>query len=179
MKILCVAHPDDECLWFNPKGFDKIIMCFMDRADNFKVFLGRRKALGKHPLKDKIVTLNLTESNYQTFKSKREAHVKNYEELVKILKEKLKDADEVWTHNSWGEYQHADHIMVHEAVREATDKPIFVLDGIVGATGKERIEVDMDLDLYKEIKEIYKTTGSWTWRLEYDPPAKQYYYKVN
>ncbi|GAG99008.1 unnamed protein product, partial [marine sediment metagenome] len=33
MKILIVAHLDDELLWFNPQSFDKIIVAFLGRAD--------------------------------------------------------------------------------------------------------------------------------------------------
>ena len=33
MKILVVAHPDDEILWFNPKRYDKIIIVFGDFGD--------------------------------------------------------------------------------------------------------------------------------------------------
>lgn len=33
MKILLVAHPDDERLRFNPLAYDKIIIVFTDRDD--------------------------------------------------------------------------------------------------------------------------------------------------
>ncbi len=181
MKILVVAHPDDEVIWFNPKDFDKIVLCFMDRFDNYRVFMGRRKVLGQHPLKDKIVSLGITESGYQTNKSlkNRESHQNNYKKIVELLKDQLKDATEVWTHNSWGEYGHSEHIMVQEAVKEVATCPVYALDGYIPHTGKERIEVDIDLDLYKQIKSIYEKYGAWTWKLDYEPPAKQYYYKVN
>lgn len=182
MKILVAAHPDDCILWFNPKDFDKIILCFMDRHDNYKVFMGRRKVLGQHPLKDKIEILNLVESGYQSNKVHRDAHQANYKKAVELLREKLKDlkeTDEVWTHNSWGEYGHSDHILISEAVREVATCPVYVLDGFIPHTGRQRIEVEMDLDFYKQVKDLYTKWGAWTWRSDYEPPAKQYYYKIN
>jgi LmbE family N-acetylglucosaminyl deacetylase len=178
-KILCVAHPDDECLWFNPSEFDKIIICFMDRYDNYKVFCGRRKALGQHPLKDKIKCLNITESGYNLNKAKRDAHQKNYKDIVELLKKELKDATEVYTHNSWGEYGHSDHIMVQEAVREVAQCPIYALDGYIPHTGRPRLEKEIDLDLYRQIKDVYERCGAWTWKMDYEPQPRQYYYKVN
>ncbi|WP_028389032.1 hypothetical protein [Legionella fairfieldensis] len=33
MKVLTVAHPDDEIIWFSPQDFDLIVIAFLVRHD--------------------------------------------------------------------------------------------------------------------------------------------------
>ena len=63
MRVLIVAHPDDEILWFNPEDFDQIVIVFGDFGDG-RSGDGRRKASAEHPLANRITHLNLKESNY-------------------------------------------------------------------------------------------------------------------
>ena len=138
MKILVVAHPDDEILWFNPEEFDKIYIVFLGRE-------GRTTALNEHPLKDKIECFNFPESNYWRDKTKKVEYDKNYSDLVERLKEI--DAKEVQTHNAYGEYGHSDHILCFNACMEVFNCPV---------NGKNP-------KLFREIKNIYQKNQCWTW----------------
>jgi hypothetical protein len=34
MKVLVVAHPDDECIWFAPEQYDRIVIVHTGRLDD-------------------------------------------------------------------------------------------------------------------------------------------------
>ena len=143
MKVLIVAHGDDEVLWFNPKEFNKIIIVFGGRPDRPDFKEKREKAIAEHPLN--VECWGLEESGYWRNPEKYPEYEMNYHDLC----EKLKDleADEVWTHNAYGEYGHSDHILVHNCCMEVLDCPV---------NGK-------DPKIYREIKDIYLNNGVWTW----------------
>ncbi len=145
MKILLVAHPDDEILWFNPEEFDKIYIVFLNRKDDIET--KREKVLKEHPLKDKIECFRFMESNYWKDKLQRNKYDKNYSDLVEKLKEIKSFVKEVHTHNAYGEYGHLDHILCYNACMEVFDCPV---------NGK-------DPKLYREIKKVYQNNECWTW----------------
>lgn len=181
MKLLIVAHPDDEILWFNPKNFDKIVICFDDREDNYEIYKARQRVLKQHPLKDKIVNLRMLESGYSSdiSDSQRQVHQETGDELRKKLKPHIEKADLIYTHNSWGEHQeHPDHIMVHEIVRELAKCPIYCFDGITPRTHKEVKMEDVDLEFYSQVRDLYLKEGAWTWHKAYIPKDKQPYFKL-
>lgn len=146
MKILVVAHPDDEVLWFNPEEFDHIYITFLARNDR-DILEKRQEALAEHPLKDKITCFGLTESNFWRDSSKKHEYDKGF----RILIDKLKniEADEVWTHNVNGEYGHSDHILVHNACMEAFNCPV---------NGKNP-------EMFRKIRQVYLDNECWTWNL--------------
>ena len=145
MRVLVVAHPDDEVLWFNPEEFDRIVIVFLGRTDIPAQTEGRRKALEQHPLAERITCLGLTESGYWRDKSKASEYGASYLNLCKFLE--TLEANEVVTHNAWGEYQHDDHILVHNACM-ATLK--------CSVNGK-------DPAMWRKIRRTYEANGCWTW----------------
>jgi LmbE family N-acetylglucosaminyl deacetylase len=145
MKILIVAHPDDEILWFNPEEFDKIIVVFRDRMDKPEQGAARLKAMAEHPLAGRMSCFGLEESNYWRDKSRKGKHEENFRRLCLLLK--TLQADEVTTHNANGEYQHADHILVHNACMETLSCPV---------NGK-------NTEIYRKAKAAYERNGCWTW----------------
>jgi LmbE family N-acetylglucosaminyl deacetylase len=145
MKVLVVAHPDDEVLWFNPAEFDKIVVVFCGRTDKPAQGEARRKAMAEHPMADRITCLGLTESNYWRDKTRKTAHDSNYRELCKILAGL--QANDVTTHDALGEYQHADHILVHNACMAVLNCPV---------NGK-------DPEIYRKARAAYERNGCWTW----------------
>jgi LmbE family N-acetylglucosaminyl deacetylase len=145
MRVLIVAHPDDEILWFAAETFDRIIIVHQGRKDNALQGGHRAAALAAHPLKDRITCLGLTESNYWRDPSQKAHHEQNYTELCAFLRDL--QADEVTTHNANGEYGHADHIMVHNACMATLYCPV---------NGK-------DPATYRAAKRAYEDNGCWTW----------------
>lgn len=143
MKVLIVAHPDDEILWFNPEEYDKIIIVFSGREDRpwFKEL--REQAIAEHPLN--VECWGLEESGYWKNPEKYPQYEQNYRDLCDKLK-KLK-ADEVWTHNAYGEYGHSDHILLHNCCMEVLNCPV---------NGKNP-------EMYRKIKKLYTDNEIWTW----------------
>lgn len=178
MKILVVAHPDDEILWFNPLKFDKIIIAFLNRFDKTWMGDARSRVIEKHPLKEKIELVGLTESNYWRDKSKLTEYQDGYCKLVKYL-QKLKDIELVYTHNPWGEYNHADHILVHNAVRKVVNNvPIYCFNGITPAISYETKLETMNLEFFREVRALYQSEKAWTWAGDYLPEQRQSYFKM-
>lgn len=147
MKYLIVAHGDDEILWFNPEEYDKIIVVFSGRDDRPWFKEQREKANAEHPLKP--ILWGLTESNFWRDSTKYAEHQRNYDEICQRVKE-LCDKNpilEITTHNANGEYGHADHILVHNAVMDSANCKV---------NGKRA-------ELYRQIKDLYNKYECWTW----------------
>lgn len=148
-RYLIVAHPDDEIIWFNPEEYDKIVIVFTDRLDVPQFGSSRRKAMEELPYADKIISLDMIESNYWRDKTKRLDYEENYDELCDWLHNIIEDNDTVTTHNPYGEYGHTDHIMLWHACMDTLNCPV---------NGK-------DPKLYRQAKGIYKEARVWTWEL--------------
>jgi LmbE family N-acetylglucosaminyl deacetylase len=142
MKVLVVAHPDDEALWFNPAEFDRIVIVFGDRDDKPEKGAQRSRAMVNHPLRDKIKFLDWREPGKDAERQKETAR-----ELTSYLKAAAVEATEVTTHNAHGEYGHMDHVIVHNACMAALKCPV---------NGK-------DPALFRAIKQAYLDAGCWTW----------------
>ena len=134
---------DDEVLWFNPEEYDKIYVVFSGRNDRPEFKERREKAIAEHPLD--VTCWGLTESNFWRDESKYPEYEQNYRDLCQKLKE-IK-ADEVVTHNAYGEYGHKDHILCFNACMDTLNCPV---------NGKNP-------KLYREIKEVYAKNNCWTW----------------
>jgi LmbE family N-acetylglucosaminyl deacetylase len=145
MKVLIVAHPDDEVLWFNPEEYDRIIVVFCDRTDKPAQGDARRKAMLEHPLIERMECLNLTESNYWRDKTRKAIHEANYKALCVFLASL--QADTVNTHDAQGEYQHADHLLVHKACMMTLNCPV---------NGKNP-------EIYRQARAAYERNRCWTW----------------
>lgn len=148
-KYLICSHPDDEIIWFNPNDYDRIVIVFSDRPDVPKFGSSRRLAMQELPYANKIIPLNLPESNYWRDKTKRDDYMDNYYELCEWLKFEIEPDDVITTHNPYGEYGHTDHILLWHACMDTVDCPVN------GSNPK----------LYRQAKVIYKANNIWTWEL--------------
>ena len=149
MKYLICAHPDDEVIWFNPEEYDKIVIVFNERRDVVGFGEKRFQAILEHPLEDKIENLLLTESGYWRDETRIHDFEDNYDDLCEWLEDNVKEGDTVATHNANGEYGHSDHKLVYQACMDTLDVPV---------NGQ-------DPKLYREIRDVYKSNGVWTWNL--------------
>jgi len=186
-KVLVIAHPDDEVLWFNSGlDYDKIYISFLDNPVSSKPLKdGRLRVLEKHPFKNKIEMIGLTESNFWKDDSEenRIKYKKNFDDLVRKLKTIVTNDTEFWTHNNWGEYGHADHILVHKAVMETAERfglPVYCFNGItkIDLPKSQEIIVDLDRNMYDGLRQLYLREKVWTYDLEYKPKDRLEYYKI-
>jgi len=186
-RLLIVAHLDDEILWFNPQDFEKIIVCCnIRRIDKTEKNEGIYKAWQEHPLQSKIIMLGFSSGKYWLEKTAMEEFLlrMNQWNLGKLLKEYIMEADEVYTHNAWGEYGHSDHIMVHEVVGglcQVFEKPVWFFNGIEKHNNYEKARdirhEKIDLEFFRKVKNIYLKNDCWTWKREYEPASEQQYFR--
>lgn len=185
MKILIVAHPDDEIIWFNPESFDSIIILFGTRHDKPTIHSARIQSIIEHPLKNKIVFYNLMEPGYWKDKTRRSYYCQTYNEVYNIIARIVnKNISIIFTHNSIGEYGHSDHILVHYAVKnfvqqEALTIPIWCpIKNMTFVNNYLLQEVRFNLNLYNNIKNIYQKNGAWTWNPYYKPQDSEKFYRA-
>lgn len=192
-RLLVLAHPDDEILWFNPKQFDKILFCFTVRyKDKFMMTRNRIELLRRHPLWNKIEILGLLSSlslseGPEDEKARKELLKRNIVILKEVLKPFIDNANIIYTHNELGEYGSEDHILISNLVKElSTNQKVYCPNlynpeyGIfrkVKTTG-EIITEQTDLNFYHKVKGLYHDWDCWTWHRKYQPMPVQEFYRL-
>ena len=181
MKILIVAHPDDEAIWFHPQEFDEIHMAFLGRHDRKGYAQKRLQALDDHPLKTKIYPWGLWEPGFW----KDEKRQSQYESSKKKVWSQLSPFIhccrplEIYTHNAWGEYGHADHVLLNESLRQVAQRNsnVSLYSPAVKDEMRSQRSVSSDPDLVKAIQKAYVKHGVWTWKDDFTPPPYFYFEK--
>ncbi|HHL44942.1 MAG TPA: hypothetical protein ENJ24_00065 [Gammaproteobacteria bacterium] len=199
-SILVVAHPDDEILWFSSimKQMDEILFCFCDYPSLPALGNARKKVLAEYPL-DNISNLDIEESgsfsgadwNTPTESPSGMAitqgrriklrYRKNFNILEKLLAEKLRDYDNVFTHNPWGEYGHEDHVQVYRAIKKVQQQHAFqiwfsnyasnrsakLMFNYISGFDSRYISLPTNPAMAQKIATLYKRHGCWTWYGDY------------
>ncbi len=199
-SILVVAHPDDEILWFSSivDKVDQILFCFHDYPPQPVLGNGRKKVLAEYPLNN-ISSLGIEESGsfngadwnnpaaspsgmaITQNRQIKQRYQHSYQLLEKLLAEKLRGYDNVFTHNPWGEYGHEDHVQVYRAIKAVRQQHPFALrfsnyagnrsakmmfDHISGFD-TSYISLPTNPALAQELANLYKKHGCWTWYDDY------------
>jgi LmbE family N-acetylglucosaminyl deacetylase len=206
-KVIVVAHPDDEILFFSSiiEKVDAVIVCFGPSGTK-KVTDGRRLLQNRYPLKN-IEWLNIQESNVFLsanwdhpkltddgilVRRDQNEYQKNFITLVELFKTKLASYDVVYTHNPWGEYGHEEHISVFKAVWSATEstKTAVYVSSYISDRSKKTFDIQKALlgsdlitgktpkSLCESIKKLYISTDCWTWDDEYTWPDAEVFIKL-
>jgi hypothetical protein len=204
-----VAHPDDEILWLSSvvASADRIVFCFGDQFERPKSSAARRQVVAALPLSG-LVDLKIQESGAGfladlphpkltpsgieiTDAAARLRYEANYQTLVDGLRETLRGYGDVYTHNPWGEYGHAEHIQVYRAVAALQAElgyTIWFSNYVSPASlplarqiGNEpgwtqRREMAPDRVLAHRLKRIYQRHGAWTWSRFHRWPATETLY---
>ena len=188
LKTLVIAHPDDEIIFgFGViKQVKRIICCVSDGNQDLpkctswhRSWMYRQAALeevGKL-LEVEIINLNY---NSEFFRLPPEEITK----LSNKINDLIKDEEVIFTHNSWGEYGHPDHILVHDIIKK-TGKKILTTNIMLDSdfTGFRKYEileseicqvVTNDKELYLKCMMIYKKYKCWTWGNDIIESAKIY-----
>ena len=206
-KVLVVAHPDDEVLFFSSiiEKVDAVIVCF-GPSSNQKVTDGRRLLQNRYPLQH-IEWLNIQESDVYLsanwnrprltdegifVRRNQDEYHNNFTTLVKLFKTKLALYDVIYTHNPWGEYGHEEHILVFKAVCSATEsmKSVVYVPSYISDRSKKTFDIQKVLlgselavgkvpkNLCISIKKLYIDTKCWTWHDEYIWPESEVFIKL-
>ena len=196
MNAVVVAHPDDEALWLSSVvcSVERIVFGFGAVFDDPGRSQARRQAVAELPLSG-IVNLEIPESgvhwkSYQTQpeltlsgvriseSAVRERYESNYASLLEGLRASLTGCRDVYTHNPWGEYGHAEHIQVYSAVTALQNELGYTVwfSNYVGARNwtfvrglaerlswARRTVVQPDLVTARALMQVYRRYGAWTW----------------
>ena len=204
-----VAHPDDESLWLSSVVAlaDRIVFCFGDPFDKPRMSRARRRAVSALPLSC-LVDLKIPESgagfsvNWTSAEltpagveiseaAARKRYEDNYPKLVEALRPVLTGYTDVYTHNPWGEYGHAEHIQVYRAVAALQLELGYTIcfSNYVGAASwplarqfsrqpcwtHHRI-VRPDTVTARKLMHIYRRHGAWTWTRFHHWPSQETVY---
>ena len=200
-SILVVAHPDDEILWFGSivEDVDHIIICFLDDPGSPGTGAARQRCLGEHPLRHKITCLDLPETGTRNQASwphpeiteyglqisgnpdAGQTYMKRAQELGDRLRPLIGDAGNIFTHNPWGEYGHAEHVLVHRVVMSIAEhagtaiwhsnyvsgwsQPL--METYLPDAGSDYYQNEVDTAAMLELSQCYKRHDVWTWMDNY------------
>ena len=179
---LVVAHPDDEILWFASlvQEIGRIVIVYGDSPRVAARGAQRRRALAEHFLKN-IIFLDKPQPMRAHWDAPAENE--NFEELRDRLNRVLQGCTSIFTHNPWGEYGHADHILVNRAVNAVASEsgnPAVWVSGYVGVRALrnyKRVARDgidsqfvrsIDPIFAKAVQSLYEKHGCWTWCRNWD-----------
>ena len=204
-----VAHPDDESLWLSSAiaSADRVVFCFGDPFERPKLAAARRQAVAALPLAG-LVDLKLPESGGGfavdwaharptaagieiTDEAARLRYEATYPRLVSCLRTALAGCGDVYTHNPWGEYGHAEHIQTYRAVAALQAEIGYRIwfSNYVGAKSwplaqqlggqpcwTRRCVVRPDLAMAHRFMRVYRHYHAWTWTRWHRWPASETVY---
>ncbi|MBP9675015.1 MAG: hypothetical protein KBD63_07965 [Bacteriovoracaceae bacterium] len=184
MKIMIVAHPDDEIIWFEPVWVDLIIVVFSARADSEFISKKRAEFIKMHPLGEKCLFMAMDEipnqENLKAWERVLEKYIKEYiEKRLNLLIPACAITD-VFTHGPMGEYGHPHHILIHDVVKKIFKEKntvIWAPNLLYAKKGKVLI-IRRNMNLYRELKKLYVHHNIWTWKDEYLPSQYESFYQV-
>jgi LmbE family N-acetylglucosaminyl deacetylase len=208
-SAIVVAHPDDESLWLSSAlaGADRVVFCFGDGFERPELSEARRRAVAALPLKG-LVDLKLPESGAGfsidwtdprltptgiaiSDAAARARYDANFDRLVDLLRPVLTGYGDIYTHNPWGEYGHAEHIQLYRAVAALQAELGFTIwfSNYVGPVSlplaqrigrnpvwAQRREVQPDRATARGLMRIYRRHGAWTWNRFHRWPAEETLY---
>jgi LmbE family N-acetylglucosaminyl deacetylase len=209
LSAIVVAHPDDEALWLSSvvASVERIVFGFGAVCGKPQRSEARRRAVAALPLPG-IVNLAIGESGveWQSYLAKpeltpwgvrifesavRERYQSNHAKLVEGLRPALAGCKDVYTHNPWGEYGHAEHIQVYSAVTALQEELGYTVwfSNYVGPRNwtfvrrlaqrlnwAQRRVVKPDIATARALMQVYRHYGAWTWKSGHRWPAQEIMY---
>lgn len=207
-SAVVVAHPDDEILWLSGLvgAADRVVFCFGDPVGRPRLAAARRRAVAAvAPTLPRLVALGIPESGARFSAdwdrprltpfgidiidaAARARYEAGFATLVDKLRPLLGTCRDVYTHNPWGEYGHAEHIQVHCAVAALQAELGFTiwvsnyvadrswpLAQAIGRTQcwTGRRPIAPDLATARRLARLYRRHGAWTWSRWHRWPAQE------
>jgi LmbE family N-acetylglucosaminyl deacetylase len=126
-------------------------------------------------------------------------YAENYSSMLELLDPYVSRHPVIYTHNPWGEYGHEEHVQVSNAVQALAKRhgcTVWVWDGFqqgellrqgmrlrsdyfAGRTAPlPSRALTVDSSLYREVRQLYVSHGSWTWDDLYEPPPVSKYLQL-
>lgn len=207
-KVLVVAHPDDEILFFSSilQAMDKIVFCF-SKCESHAISIGRQEVQTLYPLPN-TEWLNLDEADVfgeanwnkpaicdfgLVVGRNADRYRKNFDVMTTKLSDILEGFDEVYTHNPWGEYGHEEHVSVFQAVVHVVKQNSgarILVSGYVSDHSRRLFLARKGLldgfvchgvtpiDLCDRLKHLYVKNKCWTWNDNYQWPTDEIFLEI-
>lgn len=170
---MLVAHPDDEFLFGFPviQQAKKIIACVDDMTHPTRQWCRGRKDAFKEVCD--MVGAECEVLRYDSGFFRLDQGSGALRQFVELIREKIRDEENIFTHNAWGEYGHFDHILLNQIVRQ-TGKSFLVTDIYMDADWyktfpyeqgkiKSYRGADNDLDFHNKCVDIYRKHKAFGW----------------
>lgn len=194
---LVVAHPDDEVLWFGSvvARVETLVVCFEDPGDA-RIALGRQRVAQAFPRPAHWLRIDepgtwartpwhdptYTAHGLQAIDPPTDQRIADtFDAVLERLGVLLADATAIFTHNPWGEYGHADHALVHAAVRTlASTRAVPLLCPQIASLTSVRammrqpaawgppMSAEVDVGFCQRVRALYAEHGVWTWHDPWD-----------
>ncbi len=208
-SAVVVAHPDDEALWLSSVigSAERIVFGFGAVFGKPRTSEARRQAVAALPLKG-LINLEIPECGvgFNSGRAREELtpagvriadstvrarYESNYARLLEGLRASLAGCRDVYTHNPWGEYGHAEHIQVYSAVTALQEELGYtvwfsnyvgasswtLVDGLAGRLSwTQRSVVSPDVATARTLMRVYRRYGAWTWKATHRWPAHEVMY---
>lgn len=203
---LVVAHPDDEVLFFSSilSRVERVIVCLPEDEQRTEQTRARRRVAAAYP-RGGVDLLALetpgatpfqvldteTEFGVEIRDARARARYERASLLVRAeLSERLSGSRVVFTHNPWGEYGHADHVLVHRAVSSVAAQHGFEIwcPNYVSARSLRPailriarrdfgppVELRTDIELANRVKQLYVQESCWTVAAGFDWPRAEWF----
>lgn len=199
--VVVVAHPDDEILWFSSvlERAARIVVCFIDAEHSPEIGAARQRSLDEHAYTDKITNLDLEqvkshnqsawpepeETDYGLRLVRNPDHdepfIEQAQRVATALEPIIAAADNVYTHNPWGEYGHEDHVQVCRIVTDlaqkhgastwyssyVSNKSIALMRRYAGGFDHDYYTMPVDTVKAREIADTYFRNDAWTFIDDY------------
>lgn len=201
-SALVVAHPDDEVIFFSSilSQVDKIVIAYLTCPDQPVWTEGRCKSISSYPLSN-ISCLEMTESNtfdgvdwtkpeineyglaINTKRFNDTNYKKNFSQLKERLSIELQGYKNIYSHNPWGEYGHAEHVQIYRALcalkkemhftlwfsNYCSNKSLSLMLQYLFGFRSNYSTIKTDDKISKKIIDIYKKNNCWTWYNDWIP----------
>jgi len=207
--VVVAAHPDDEVLWMSAAlaAAQRVVLCFGAPFHKPQMAAARRRAVAELGLGG-LANLAIPEAGVRKLvdwanpqptptgmaiadAAGQARYDANFASLLAELRPHLTGADDVYTHNGWGEYGHPEHVQVHRAVAALQAELGFTLwfsnyvaplsfalaqHVATAPCWAEKRTMQPDVKLAKRLRRIYLCHGAWTWSRLHRWPAEEVFY---
>lgn len=205
-SIIVSAHPDDEILWFSSilDKVDRIIICFLGCKKHLEWKSNRKKVIDNYPLQN-LSCLEIEEScSYKwsnwiepisnefgmEVMTEKNNYNNNYYKIKEILEQKIKHYANVFTHNPWGEYGHAEHVQIYKIMWSLQKKYSFNLwftnycsnksyklyMDHISINSMNYVKFPVNKTLTNTIKNLYIKNNCWTWEDDWSWFENDYFF---
>ncbi len=209
--IVVVAHPDDEVLWFSSllERAANVVLAFGPYSEVPDIGPDRADAVAALPYPTTFLALpeagtyaavDWTAPRPSPFgmvldhasEAIRDAYERNFVRVREQLRPLLTADQAVFSHNPWGEYGHADHVLVFRALEQLRREigfrhwvsPYVSAQSAPFARTCDSLVIGrsdpaaIDARFSTSVEAIYRQHRCWTWDTDWQWPGEEWFLEI-